>query len=155
MTPFKSLFIAAAALICLSATQASASVVTFDVSLPAPTVTIAANTPIDFKFVGLPSFLSGTYLFKDSKGDSEFASFTGNSVTLSNLFSFANGSYSLSFSFAGSLPPVNAPVFDNGTFKAVVTAVPEPATWAMMVLGFLGVGFVSYRRRAGSSLRLA
>jgi hypothetical protein len=28
------------------------------------------------------------------------------------------------------------------------SAVPEPATWAMMVLGFLGVGFVSYLRKA-------
>jgi hypothetical protein len=26
-------------------------------------------------------------------------------------------------------------------------AVPEPSTWAMMVLGFAGVGFMAYRRR--------
>ena len=26
-------------------------------------------------------------------------------------------------------------------------AVPEPATWAMMILGFAGVGFLTYRRR--------
>ena len=28
-----------------------------------------------------------------------------------------------------------------------VAAVPEPSTWAMMLLGFLGVGFMAYRRR--------
>lgn len=28
-----------------------------------------------------------------------------------------------------------------------VAAVPEPSTWAMMLLGFAGVGFVAYRRR--------
>ena len=28
-----------------------------------------------------------------------------------------------------------------------VAAVPEPSTWAMMILGFAGVGFVAYRRR--------
>jgi hypothetical protein len=28
-----------------------------------------------------------------------------------------------------------------------VSAVPEPSTWAMMVLGFLGLGFVAYRRK--------
>lgn len=33
---------------------------------------------------------------------------------------------------------------DNLSINA---AVPEPATWAMMILGFLGVGFMSYRRR--------
>ena len=28
-----------------------------------------------------------------------------------------------------------------------VAAVPEPSTWAMMILGFFGVGFMAYRRR--------
>jgi hypothetical protein len=28
-----------------------------------------------------------------------------------------------------------------------VAAVPEPSTWAMMILGFCGVGFMTYRRR--------
>jgi hypothetical protein len=38
----------------------------------------------------------------------------------------------------------------------MTTAVPEPATWAMMILGFLGVGFMAYRRKQnGSALRLA
>ena len=37
-----------------------------------------------------------------------------------------------------------------------VTAVPEPATWAMMILGFLGMGFVAYRRKnTQGALRLA
>jgi hypothetical protein len=37
-------------------------------------------------------------------------------------------------------------------------AVPEPATWAMMILGFLGVGFMAYRRKSSRpalQLRLA
>jgi hypothetical protein len=29
----------------------------------------------------------------------------------------------------------------------VTAAVPEPATWAMMILGFAGVGFMAYRRK--------
>jgi hypothetical protein len=28
-----------------------------------------------------------------------------------------------------------------------VAAVPEPSTWAMMLLGFAGVGFMAYRRK--------
>ena len=35
-------------------------------------------------------------------------------------------------------------VFLSATFTA---AVPEPSTWAMMLLGFCGVGFMAYRRR--------
>jgi hypothetical protein len=35
------------------------------------------------------------------------------------------------------------------------TAVPEPSTWAMMILGFCGVGFMAYRRKQnGPALRL-
>jgi hypothetical protein len=34
-------------------------------------------------------------------------------------------------------------------------AVPEPSTWAMMILGFMGVGFMAYRRKSQSSFRLA
>jgi small ligand-binding sensory domain FIST len=30
---------------------------------------------------------------------------------------------------------------------AAVTAVPEPSTWAMMILGFAGIGFMAYRRK--------
>jgi hypothetical protein len=29
-----------------------------------------------------------------------------------------------------------------------VSAVPEPSTWAMMILGFAGVGFMAYRRES-------
>ncbi len=35
----------------------------------------------------------------------------------------------------------------TGSFGAVVPAVPEPSTWAMMITGFLGLGFMAYRRR--------
>lgn len=35
-------------------------------------------------------------------------------------------------------------------------AVPEPSTWAMMIIGFLGVGFLAYRRRSPAPyMRLA
>ena len=39
----------------------------------------------------------------------------------------------------------------NGRFSTLTTpsiaAVPEPSTWAMMILGFAGIGFMTYRRR--------
>jgi hypothetical protein len=34
-----------------------------------------------------------------------------------------------------------------------VSAVPEPATWAMMIFGFFGLGFMAYRRKYGPELR--
>jgi choice-of-anchor C domain-containing protein len=43
------------------------------------------------------------------------------------------------------------PALDN----VAVTAIPEASTWAMMLLGFLGVGFVAYRRKSNVPLRIA
>jgi hypothetical protein len=37
----------------------------------------------------------------------------------------------------------------NGTFTG---AVPEPSTWAMMLLGFAGLGFMAYRRKSRPAL---
>jgi hypothetical protein len=38
---------------------------------------------------------------------------------------------------------------------AAVEAVPEPSTWAMMLLGFAGVSFMAYRRKDRATFRLA
>jgi len=38
--------------------------------------------------------------------------------------------------------------------STIVVSVPEPSTWAMMILGFLGVGFLAYRRNNGATFRL-
>jgi len=36
-----------------------------------------------------------------------------------------------------------------------VAAVPEASTWAMMLIGFCGVGFLAYRRNGSAQVRLA
>jgi hypothetical protein len=41
--------------------------------------------------------------------------------------------------------------FDNfsvGSVSQVSPAVPEPSTWAMLILGFAGIGFLAYRRKS-------
>jgi choice-of-anchor C domain-containing protein len=50
-----------------------------------------------------------------------------------------------------SFPTAFGPALDN----VAVTAIPEPATWAMMVLGFIGVGFMAYRRKNNATFRIA
>lgn len=40
-------------------------------------------------------------------------------------------------------PPVNR--YDAGTFMA--SAIPEPATWLMMIVGFIALGYFTYGRR--------
>ena len=38
---------------------------------------------------------------------------------------------------------------------SVTAAVPEPSTWAMMILGFAGIGFMAYRRKSKPALMAA
>jgi hypothetical protein len=43
-----------------------------------------------------------------------------------------------------------------GTWAAPhISAVPEPSTWAMMILGFAGVGFMAYRSKNQPSFRVS
>jgi hypothetical protein len=71
-----------------------------------------------------------------------------------NAFSFAGiaGANILNFYITDGGNP-SAFAFDVQT---VTAAVPEPSTWAMMILGFAGVGFMAYRRRnQGAALSAA
>jgi hypothetical protein len=44
----------------------------------------------------------------------------------------------------------------GGVWIVEVPAVPEPSTWAMLLIGFAGIGFMAYRRKSnGPALRLA
>jgi hypothetical protein len=48
-------------------------------------------------------------------------------------------------------------MFTDGNWAGnavAVSAVPEPSTWAMMILGFAGIGFMAYRRKNTPTLRL-
>jgi hypothetical protein len=42
--------------------------------------------------------------------------------------------------------------FPGGEIRGFLHAVPEPSTWAMMILGFAGIGFMAYRRRKSAGL---
>ncbi len=70
---------------------------------------------------------------------------TGPQIIDSGLFTLSVNNLSISGGHSADL---------TGTITAVA-AVPEPATWAMMILGFMGVGFMAYRRKNKHSLRFA
>jgi len=59
---------------------------------------------------------------------------------------------------AGAIYATNGATQGQATGTGVpglTTDVPEPSTWAMMLLGFCGVGFMAYRRKSKPSFRLA
>jgi hypothetical protein len=83
--------------------------------------------------------------------------FTGNALTAVTANAGANPntvlftSNDLKFTyFFNAVPQVD----ESGTLvvaEEVTTAVPEPSTWAMIILGFCGLGFMAYRRKQNGS----
>jgi hypothetical protein len=54
--------------------------------------------------------------------------------------------YDLELAFQGGGTTAADFVVDNVT--VAIAAVPEASTWAMMILGFGGIGFWAFRRKA-------
>ena len=54
------------------------------------------------------------------------------------------------------IPYFNAGIYlDDVSVTPVTSAVPEASTWAMMILGFFGVGFMTYRRKSKPGMMTA
>ena len=86
----------------------------------------SGGTPL----VGVPSgYASGTPIFSS-------LTFTGETIAGLTLIP---GIYTFTI-------PNDTVVLD------ISAAVPEPSTWAMMILGFAGIGFMAYRRKSKPAL---
>jgi hypothetical protein len=89
----------------------------------------------------------------------------GDTGWIRSNYTIANeGTYVLTFGVTNFLDTI----YDSGlafdgvtvaglppTYGGITAAVPEPSTWAMMILGFLGVGLMSRRRRNTTPLTAA
>jgi hypothetical protein len=62
----------------------------------------------------------------------------------------STASFAVNGTFIESIPSSN-----SFQILGVTSAVPEPSTWAMMLLGFAGIGFMAYRRNSKPALRAA
>jgi hypothetical protein len=67
------------------------------------------------------------------------------------VFQLSTGGFGYTFT-----DTANSKLSSSGTIEATISAVPEPSTWAMMILGFCGLGFMAYRRKQnGAALGIA
>jgi hypothetical protein len=73
----------------------------------------------------------------------------GTSIYTVNL---ATGALTFDTNYSGNgLGAANGAAF----LSESVGAIPEPSTWAMMLLGFAGIGFLAYRRKSTPALMAA
>lgn len=121
---------------------------------------IPAATAFHFSIGSLSFDLSNDPLAAIQYNNGNFNGFAAN-----ELFTFAGNEYDLLISggtwsiyLAPGGNPTGGPLV-NGYFNIgnaaltgqtpyvpTVAAIPEPSTWAMLILGFAGIGFMTYRR---------
>jgi hypothetical protein len=93
------------------------------------------NTPQPSGLTDLKFFVTDS----QSLSASSFLTGTGNAVAY-----FTADVYGLASKQTGPVGAFNDP-----------PSVPEPSTWAMLMLGFAGIGFLAYRRRTQGHFRFA
>jgi hypothetical protein len=130
---------------------------------------LAANTPYTLSF--------DVYAPQNGRANPFDASLfaTLNGLAISNVFSadsLTNGwiyysttftpmiaaSYDFALNFQGDGNTAADFVVDNVSVAhsaSVTAAVPEASTWAMLLIGFAGIGFMGYRRKAQPALMVA
>lgn len=132
---------------------------------------LAAEVPVAFSFTaGVETVTSATYnpnfgrlnFSTDAAGnitawDIQVAFGGGGQINIENFISVIGpnvgdqAAVGSSFHGDANFNPGNA--FGKnlvaGEFT-IAAAVPEPSTWAMMILGFCGLGFMTYRRKASA-----
>lgn len=83
------------------------------------------------------------------------AEYTGSAINVAgNVVSGTEGNGSIEFFGTFDSISWTNPTAENwyGFTVGVQSPVPEPSTWAMMILGFAGIGLLIYRRRKSAAL---
>jgi|SRR3984893_9371535 hypothetical protein len=105
--------------------------------------TLPSNSPLTFDATLVGNVVSGP--------DNAVLTFTS-----PDLLTFDSGTFSLSINSPLTITQSNGGEQQSTSYALLgtISAVPEPSTWAMMILGFAGVGFMAYRRKNTPTLRL-
>jgi hypothetical protein len=134
----------------LSTNNAAASII---FSGFAPTISAVGANFFGSDLSGL--FAAGNIALSltDSSG---VTSFTLLNATTSSFVGFVSDGVITSLTVSSIQPASSGalwPTVDNFTLaQGLTSAVPEPSTWAMMILGFAGVGYMTYRRRRTAAI---
>jgi hypothetical protein len=125
----------------LTLTGNTAYTVSFDLYAPQN----GRNNPFDASLIAT---LNGTAISSVFSADSLTNGWRYYSTTFTSPLAAL---YDFALNFQGGGSTAADFVVDNVSITSVpsiAAAIPEPSTWAMMLFGFAGIGFMAYRRRS-------
>jgi hypothetical protein len=125
----------------LSSQQQTVGLANILITLAAPVKAFALN----FDTFNVPDKLIGyDVTFTLSNGETVTLGSAGNSYNLGSFFGVTDSAPFQTILLTSLAPALNINELKLGA--AVVAPIPEPATWVMLVLGFLGIGMFGARR---------
>lgn len=137
-------------------------VTNIQVSYPGITLNTFTVSGTGFDFAAYVNPANGQFIFHDNQQGFAIFAYDSSDPTFSTFVSIladnpVSGSVKDQYNALNhGTPYAGFPTAGNWTANfPVVAAVPEPSTWAMMMLGFAGVGFMAYRRKSKPALTLS
>jgi PEP-CTERM motif len=112
-------------------------------------ITLPKSTAFSFNY---GTFGASPVTFLLSNGDEVTQGSTGSGYAVPNFVGVTDKSAFTTILVTSSDSNLN---LNDLVFGSAVAAVPEPATWAMIILGFVGLGFMTYRRKSKPELMAA
>ncbi len=117
-------------------------------------LTVTFNQAIQNFSIQILNALEGDYELFDNAGNTSFFTLGATGSTIATKGFAATGTV-VSIAYLTSRTNFDFAI-DNITFnEPLAGAVPEPSTWAMMILGFAGIGVMAYRRKSKPALMAA
>jgi hypothetical protein len=156
----------------LSGVISQFDITNIQLAYPGLTFNSAVTSSVGNDFSAFVNPVTGAFIFNDAGQGLAVIAFAGTDINNATTFlsitvdnqAFDNSGNPLSRvadqfnALNNGNPDAGFPTagFWTASFPTVTAAVPEPSTWAMMIFGFCGLGFMAYRRKQnGSALSVA
>ena len=125
-----------------------------DLAYPGLTFDSAVASSIGFDFAAFVDPATGAFIFQSNDQGLAVIAFAGTDINAATTFLSITVDNPVGGSVADEFNALNQGTafagfptagFWTATFPAMGPPVPEPSTWAMMLIGFAGLGFAGYR----------